>query len=165
MLEPTASGRSASRKRQLPIAHDLASRCSIDTMLPTREKASQNPVTTRSALIGAEALVRLLNSTRVREEFRLAGLVSAASTNEINARLARPLRERKCKTVSLHFVPLCLQLFADRFRDPAEGPQSHKLQVLRHFCNLVQFVGLSRLHRGTKRTQSLRPKEDRSAMG
>jgi Bacteriocin-protection, YdeI or OmpD-Associated len=89
MLEPTASGRSASRKRQLPIAHHLASRCSIDTMLPTREKASQNPVTTRSALIGAEALVRLLNSARVREEFRLAELVSAASTNEINARLAR----------------------------------------------------------------------------
>jgi hypothetical protein len=73
-------------------------------MSPTLKKASQNPVTIRSALIGAVTLVRLLSSAPVREDFRRAGLASAASTNEVNARLARLRRERNGEPVSLRVV-------------------------------------------------------------
>jgi hypothetical protein len=73
-------------------------------MWQTPKKASQNPVTIRSALIGAVTLVRLLSSARVREEFCRAGLASAASTNEVNARLARLRRERNGEPVSLHVI-------------------------------------------------------------
>lgn len=74
-------------------------------MFATPEKASHKSVTIRSALIGAVTLVRLLSSAQVRKEFRRAGLASAASTNEVNARLARLQRERKGEPVSLHVVP------------------------------------------------------------
>jgi hypothetical protein len=78
-------------------------------------------MTLRSALIGVVTLVRLLSSARVREEFRRARLVSAASTNEVNARLARLRRERYSGGVSLHVVAGCKDI-----RESDVLPRSHE---------------------------------------